>query len=98
MVGVGGDVADLCRKKRKRFLTRPAYLLMHARRPREHLFIHPIASAVTVNNTDAFANRVENERRLLADERTFQRQKIIGIGEDGKKAIFAEMLDRIINI
>ena len=68
--------ADLFAEQVEGFLTRPADLLMHPRRPGLHLLVHPVTAALAVHDTNAFANRVKDEIGLLRNQRALQRQKI----------------------
>ena len=63
----------------KRLLTRAANFFMHPRRPGLHLFVHPVTAALAVDDANAFADCVENQVRLLGDQRALQRQKIGGV-------------------
>ena len=89
--------ADLLAEELERVLAGAADFLVHPRRPRLHLLVHPVAAALAVDDADAFADRVEDQVGLLADERTFEREEVGRVGEDRIEVVVPEGFDRLID-
>src|SRR5690606_35763500 len=79
------------------FLALAADQLIDPRRPGRELLVHPVRPAFAVDDTDAFADRVQDERRLLADQRPLQRQEVFGVGEDADEVLAAQGADRLVD-
>ena len=81
----------------KGFLTGAADLFVYPRRPRLHLFIHPVTAGLAVDDADAFADRIEHKVGLLGNKGTFERKEISRIGKDGGEVLLAEQFDGLVN-
>ncbi len=81
----------------KSFLAGAANFLVHFRRPRLHLLVHPVTARLRIDDANAFADRIENKARLLGNKGTLERKEISRIGKDGAEVLFAEQFDRLID-
>jgi hypothetical protein len=79
------------------FLTRAANLLVYPCRPKLHLLIHPITAALAVDDADTFADGVQDEVRLLGDQRALERKEIGRVGKDRRVMIVPQRFDRLVN-
>src|SRR5688500_1543518 len=70
---------------------------MYPRRPGLHLLIHPVTAPLAVDDADAFADGVEDEVRLLGDQRPLKGKKISRVGKNSGKVVSAEGLDGLVN-
>ena len=94
---VGGLRGNLLAENLERFLARPADLLMHPRRPRLHLLVHPVAAALAIDDANPFADRVENQIGLLGNQGPLEGKEIGRVGKDGGKLIVTKGVDRFVN-
>ncbi|CAA9433050.1 MAG: hypothetical protein AVDCRST_MAG64-3619, partial [uncultured Phycisphaerae bacterium] len=94
---VGVLRADLLAEDAVRVLAGAADLLVHPRGPGGHLLVHPVAAALAVDDADALADRVEDQARLLADERALEGEEVGGVGEDRAELVAADRVDRLVD-
>ena len=88
---------DLLAEQLEGFLAGAADLLVHLRRPGLHLLVHPVTAALAVDDADAFADRVEDQVRLLGDRVRVRAGGNRRVGEDGVEVVVAQRLDRLVD-
>ncbi len=88
---------DLLAEEIEGFLTRAADFFVNPRGPGLHLFVHPVGAAFAIDDADAFADGVEDEIGLLADEGAFEGEEIGGFGKDGGELIGLDQFDGFVD-
>jgi hypothetical protein len=62
------------------------------RRPSRHLPVHPGTPALTIDDTHALANGVENQIGLLGNQGPFKRKKVAGFRKNTVKMFATQVL------